>query len=99
MDKKQKKIAQNKSVSRSFRCTQEEYETMNELAEKSGKKFSRYIIDSATKHTDGTDASLTFRMLEKLGYLMEKQKAGRMTESECLEEIKEEMNYTWLSLE
>ena len=93
------KNAQNKSVSRSFGCTQEEYEIMNELAEKSGKKFSQYIIDCATKHAGSTDASLTFQMLEKLGYLMEKQKAGRMTESECIEKIKEEVNYTWLSLE
>ncbi len=98
MDKKQKKIAQNKSVSRSFRCTQEEYETMNELAEKSGKKFSQYIIDCATKRTGGADASLTIRILGKLDYLMEKQKTGRMTKSECLEDIKEEMNYIWLSL-
>ncbi len=99
MDRKQKKTAENKSVSRSFRCTQEEYEIMNELAENSGKKFSQYIIDCATKHAGSTDASLTFQMLEKLGYLMEKQKAGRMTESECIEKIKEEVNYTWLSLE
>ena len=72
---------------------------MNELAENNGKKFSQYIIDCATTHTGSTDASSTFQMIEKLGYLIEKQKAGRMTESECIEKIKEEVNYTWLSLE
>ena len=29
---------------------------------------------------------------------MEKQKEGRMTKSECIEKIEEEINYTWLSL-
>ena len=98
MDERQKKTAKNKVVSRSFRCTQEEYEAMKDLSEKSGKNFSHYIIDCATKSAGGTDISLTLRMLGKLGYLMEKQKEGRMTKSECIEKIEEERNYTWLSL-
>ena len=59
MDERQKKTAKNKVVSRSFRCTQEEYEAMKDLSEKSGKNFSHYIIDCATKSAGGTDIWLS----------------------------------------